>query len=52
MWISDVKLNPRIVFAGNPPSAADLARMHDQAHEACFIANSITSKVTIAMAGD
>jgi len=52
MWISEVKLNPRIMFSGKLPSAAALARMHEQAHEACFIANSITSKVTIAHAGD
>jgi len=48
LWVSEVKLNPRIVFSGAPPSSEELARMHERAHDACFIANSVTSKVTIA----
>ena len=51
-WISEVKLNPGIAFSGQPPSPAALSRMHERAHEACFIANSVTSKVTIAQPTD
>ena len=47
-WISTVTLNPRIAFAGRPPTADELADLHDRAHEGCFIANSVRSALTIA----
>ena len=42
-----VTLRPRIAWAGNPPDTAALADLHHQAHAACFIANSVTTEVTI-----
>lgn len=46
--ISQVTLRPRIRFAGdNPPDSAAVERLHHEAHEACFIANSIRSEVRI-----
>lgn len=50
-WISRVTLRPRIVFAGNEPSAADLERLHHGAHDQCFIANSVTTDVRVEAAG-
>ena len=47
MWMSRVTLRPRIVWGGEAPNAAALADLHHKAHEACFIANSVTTKVTI-----
>ena len=48
MAITEVKLHPHIVFSGdNQPSADDLAKLHDAAHHNCFIANSVTTKVTV-----
>jgi organic hydroperoxide reductase OsmC/OhrA len=41
-----VVLRPRVRFAGEV-SAEQLAKMHDKAHENCFIALSVKSDVTI-----
>jgi organic hydroperoxide reductase OsmC/OhrA len=45
--ITDVTLSPRIVFAGAEPDPATLDQMHHVAHEQCFIANSVTTQVTV-----
>jgi len=51
MSMTRVVLHPRIAFGGDhPPSSADVAAMHDQAHHACFIANSVKTAVEIAAA--
>ncbi|MBA3669317.1 MAG: OsmC family protein [Sphingomonas sp.] len=47
MAMISVALHPRITWAGAAPDAAALADLHDKAHHACFIANSVTTKVTI-----
>ena len=48
-WINEVTLNPNISFAGEKkPTQADLSRLHHDAHEQCFIANSVKSKITVA----
>jgi organic hydroperoxide reductase OsmC/OhrA len=41
-----VVLRPRVRFAGEV-SAEQLAKLHDKAHENCFIALSVTTDVTI-----
>jgi organic hydroperoxide reductase OsmC/OhrA len=47
-WVSAVRLNPRITYSGQKhPSTADLAHLHHQAHEHCFIANSVKTDVTV-----
>ena len=46
--ITKVVLHPRIEWAGAVPDTATLARMHHDAHEACFIANSVKTEVTVA----
>src|SRR5579863_2693956 len=42
-----VTLHPRVAFAGAHPDEAALAALHHRAHEACFIANSVTTDVRI-----
>lgn len=48
MAITSVELNPKIVF-GNDENITqeELDKLHHQAHEHCFIANSVTSRITI-----
>jgi organic hydroperoxide reductase OsmC/OhrA len=45
--ITEVTLSPRIVFAGAEPDPETLDQMHHTAHEQCFIANSVTTHVTV-----
>jgi organic hydroperoxide reductase OsmC/OhrA len=46
--ITRVVLRPKVVFAGaKTPTPDELARLHHEAHEACFIANSVKSEVTV-----
>jgi organic hydroperoxide reductase OsmC/OhrA len=48
MAMTRVTMRPRVQFSGaNPPSAEELADLHHRAHEACFIANSVTTEVTV-----
>ena len=43
-----VVLRPRITWSpGVSVSAADLDRLHHEAHEGCFIANSVKTNVTV-----
>jgi organic hydroperoxide reductase OsmC/OhrA len=47
-WMARVVLRPDIQFSGaTAPDAAKLAAMHEQAHHACFIANSVKTVVTV-----
>ena len=45
--ITKVTLHPRVEWDGDAPDDAALADLHHNAHEACFIANSVTTEVTI-----
>jgi organic hydroperoxide reductase OsmC/OhrA len=48
LWVSMVKLRPRVSFAGDKqPDATEITRLHHMAHEECFIANSVRSEVRI-----
>jgi organic hydroperoxide reductase OsmC/OhrA len=47
MWMSEVTLRPRIAWCGDAPDEAAIADLHHRAHDACFIANSVTTKVTV-----
>jgi organic hydroperoxide reductase OsmC/OhrA len=41
-------LRPRVVFGGaRQPTPEELAKLHHQAHEACFIANSVKTEVVV-----
>jgi organic hydroperoxide reductase OsmC/OhrA len=45
--ITRIVLRPDIVFAGRQPDEAELAALHHEAHERCFIANSLNSEIVI-----
>ena len=45
--ITRITLRPRIVFGSEEPDQATIDELHHKAHEACFIANSITSEVVV-----
>jgi organic hydroperoxide reductase OsmC/OhrA len=47
MAITKVALRPRIAFEGTSPDQAKLDELHHQAHELCFIANSVKTEITI-----
>jgi len=43
-----VTLRPQVRFGGeNQPTTEELARMHEQAHHACFIASSVKTEVVV-----
>jgi organic hydroperoxide reductase OsmC/OhrA len=47
-WIASVMLDPQIVYSGDKlPTPADEERLHHQAHEQCFIANSVKTEITV-----
>jgi organic hydroperoxide reductase OsmC/OhrA len=46
-WMARVVLRPEIRFSGQAPDAAATSAMHDKAHHACFIANSVKTTVTV-----
>lgn len=47
MAMTEVTLRPKVVWSGEAPDAGAIANFHHRAHEACFIANSVTTKVTV-----
>ena len=50
LWLSSVTLRPQVVFSGDSlPTPADIERMHHEAHDECFIANSVKTDVKIQM---
>jgi organic hydroperoxide reductase OsmC/OhrA len=47
MAIVRVILRPKITWGGEPPDAAKLGELHENAHKHCFIANSVTTKIDV-----
>lgn len=45
--VTKVVLHPQIEWTGAAPDKDTLDHMHHEAHEACFIANSVKTKVTV-----
>ncbi len=46
--ITKVTLRPKIQFSGDTqPTHEEITQMHEQAHEACFIANSVKTEVIV-----
>ena len=44
--MTQVTLRPQVVFVGDPmPSDDEIAAMHHEAHDECFIASSVTTEV-------
>jgi organic hydroperoxide reductase OsmC/OhrA len=47
-WVSTIKLRPKIVYGGDKrPFADQEAKLHHDAHEKCFIANSVKSDIQV-----
>ncbi|TWU46589.1 OsmC family protein [Rubripirellula reticaptiva] len=47
-FIAVVTLRPVVKWGGDrEPESAELRRLHDQAHEECFIANSVKTQIRI-----
>jgi organic hydroperoxide reductase OsmC/OhrA len=47
-FVQTVVLAPQIAFAGERvPHADEIAALHERAHHACFIANSVLTDVTV-----
>jgi organic hydroperoxide reductase OsmC/OhrA len=44
--ITKVMLDPQVEWSGVAPDAETLDRMHREAHEVCFIANSVRTTIT------
>jgi len=42
-----ITLRPRIAFAGPAPDQAALDRLHHEAHERCFIANTLNCPIVV-----
>jgi organic hydroperoxide reductase OsmC/OhrA len=47
MAMTKVTLHPRVTWSGDGPDQSSISELHHRAHEACFIANSVTTEVTI-----
>lgn len=47
MAITRVVLRPAIDFVGEAPGGAVLARLHEEAHARCYIANSLRGEVVV-----
>ena len=45
--ITRVALKPEISWGSEPPSAEKLDELHANAHKHCFIANSVTTEITV-----
>ena len=45
--ITRITLRPEIGFSGREPGAEELRALHHQAHEKCFIANSLRSEIVV-----
>ena len=49
--ITRVMLRPQVVFGGaTRPTPEQIAALHERAHSECFIANSVTTEVTVEAA--
>jgi len=45
--VTRVALRPEIEWQGAAPDAAQLEHLHHEAHEACFIANSVKTEIVV-----
>ena len=47
-WVSAVTLHPKIVYSGlKQPTPSQEKHLHHEAHEQCFIAQSIKTQITV-----
>ena len=45
--ITRVSLRPAVTFGGTQPDADQVRALHEQAHDKCFIANSVKTEIVI-----
>lgn len=45
--ITRVRLAPKVVFGSRPPREDVLRKIHHQSHDECFIANSVTTVISV-----
>jgi organic hydroperoxide reductase OsmC/OhrA len=45
--ITRVTLHPQITYEGRRPTPAERDQLHHEAHEECFIANSVKTEITV-----
>lgn len=50
LFISSVTLRPLVKYDGDSPTHEQEMDMHHEAHESCFIANSVRAQVIVAIA--
>jgi organic hydroperoxide reductase OsmC/OhrA len=48
--VTRVALRPEIAYAGRAPTPAEAAHLHHEAHDACFIANSVKTEIVVEAA--
>jgi organic hydroperoxide reductase OsmC/OhrA len=46
--ITKIELRPEIRFEGRQPSPEELDHLHHEAHDRCFIANSLSTEIVVA----
>lgn len=47
-WVAKITLDPQIEWLGNTiPTADELAALHHDAHDMCYIANSVKSEIVV-----
>ena len=46
-WMERVTLRPKVTWGDGAPNDAEIKNLHHRAHDACFIANSVTTEVVI-----
>lgn len=47
LWLSQVHLRPNISWIGEPPPPDSLKVLHHEAHENCYIANSVKTRIEV-----
>jgi organic hydroperoxide reductase OsmC/OhrA len=47
--VSRVELKPRVVYSGDAPTREAEEEMHHQAHELCFLANSVKTAIEVRL---
>jgi organic hydroperoxide reductase OsmC/OhrA len=52
MAVTRVTLHPEITYVGLRPTDTERDAMHHEAHEECFIANSVKTEVVVEEVGD
>ena len=46
-WVSAIVLRPRVVYAGTPPTAHEEEQLHEEAHEQCYISQSVKTDIRV-----